>query len=107
MLTSPLDSGISISAKIFKVIDEKFIFNNPISVKDFSGTYVYISYENAKEIFPLSVPHIVINHELLIRELQNIRNDIVNANVVSWQGKNPLFFAAIKVEKLLYTTLVL
>lgn len=104
LLTSPLDSGLSISAKIFKVIDEKFIFNNPISVKDFSGTYVYISYENAKEIFPLSVPHIVINHELLSTELQNIRNDIVNANVVSWQAKNPLFFAAIKVEKLLYTT---
>ena len=64
LLTSPLDSGPSISGKIFRVIDDKFIFDNPTSVKDISGTYVYISYENAKEVFPLSIPHIIINHEM-------------------------------------------
>ena len=104
LLTSPLDSGLSISARIFKVIDEKFIFDNPTSVKDISGTYVYISYKNAQDVFPLSIPHIVINRELSNTELQNIRDHLINANVVSWENENPLFFAAIKVEKLLYTT---
>tara|TARA_Y100000768_G_scaffold368863_1_gene333240 strand:- start:6910 stop:8082 length:1173 start_codon:yes stop_codon:yes gene_type:complete len=104
LLTSPLDSGISISGKVFKVIDEKFFFDNPTSVKDISGTYVYISYNNAKEVFPLSNPHIVINRELSKKELLNIENNLKYANVKSWQGENPLFFAAIKLEKFLYTT---
>ncbi len=103
LLTSPLDSGPSISGKIFRVIDDKFIFDNPTSVKDISGTYVYISYENAKEVFPLSIPHIIINHEMSNTELKNIRNHIINANVTSWQAENPLFFAAINIEKFLYT----
>ena len=104
LLTSPLDSGLSISGKVLKVIDENFFFDNPASVKDFSGLYVYISYKNAKEIFPLSNPYIVINRELSKTDLFNIKNNVKNGNVKSWEKENPLFFSAIKLEKFLYTT---
>ena len=104
LVISPLDSGVSVSGKFFKCVEPRIHFENPHSIKNISGEYVYIDYNKAKQIFHLARPYIMLVEELSNEDLLKIENDILNVNISSWKDESPLFFSAIKIEKFLYSS---
>ncbi len=104
ILISPLDSGLSISARSFHVIDQKFTFQNPNTIEDISGENIYLSYNSAKELFTFAYPYIVVNQELSNDSIEDIENRFSNTTITTWSDENPLFFGAMKLEKFLYLT---
>ena len=103
LILAPLDAAPFVNGEFFQVLDQNIEFENPNSIMDISSEYIFIDYYKALNIFSLARPQINIDTQLDSSTINYIKQNIENILYEDWRDKKPLFFKAIKLEKLLYS----
>ena len=103
LILAPLDAAPFVNGEFFQVLDQNIEFENPNSIMDISSEYIFIDYYKALDMFSLARPQINIDTQLDSSTINYIKQNIENILYEDWRDKKPLFFNAIKLEKLLYS----
>ena len=99
-----IDPSLSPSALKLKILDEKFKGSGINAIENISRNYTFIDYLQGKELFKYSVSFLSVNDLLEKQELDYINNNIAKIRYQEWTDIYPLFFEAVKIEKVLYTS---
>lgn len=102
-ILAPLDSEIITKQRKFNIHSENFVFNNVTAIDKISENIVFINYLDALELFSQAKSFISIDKDLTQSEINSLNNEFEIEKFSTWHEKYPIFFASIKLEKILYS----